>query len=182
MIMEAIKEKKQEVKMDIEAMTEVYAKLAIPGAPHKMLAKMEGSWITRSRMWMDPDKPPEESVGTSQNKMIYDGRFLQQEYTDTMRGNPVAGMVITGFDNNTKKYVTVSFGSMSSGMYLFEGTASADGKTITQENSYVEPIMGAMVYRAVTRFIDNNTYTFEMFGTDKNGKEMKMMESSYTRK
>jgi len=39
-----------------------------------------------------------------------------------------------------------------------------------------------MTYRAVTRFIDANSYTFEMFGTDKSGKEVKMMETTYTRK
>ena len=182
MIMEAIKEKKEELKAEMQAMMEAYARLAIPGAPHKMFAKIEGSWITRSRMWTDPDKPPEESVGACENKMVYDGRFLQMEYTDTMMGKPVTGMVIMGYDNNTKKYVTVSFGSMGTGIYLFEGTASADGKTITQENRYVEPVRGAMTYRAVTRFIDANSYTFEMFGTDKSGKEVKMMETTYTRK
>ncbi len=42
-------EKKQEGKMDMQAMMEVYMKLAIPGPPHKMLAKLVGSWTTKTR-------------------------------------------------------------------------------------------------------------------------------------
>jgi hypothetical protein len=39
-----------------------------------------------------------------------------------------------------------------------------------------------MTYRAVTRVIDDNTFTYEMTGIDGSGKEMKMMETTYTRK
>jgi hypothetical protein len=176
--MEAVKEK----KADIQAMMETYAKLAVPGAPHKLLAKMEGSWITKSKAWIDPGKPPEESTGTSENKMLYGGRFLHMEYTDTMGGKPVAGMVIIGFDNHTQKYVTATLGSMSTGLFVFEGPASADGKTFTQENQYDEPVLGPMTYRAVTRIIDDNTFMYEMIGIDKSGKEFKMMETTYNRK
>ena len=37
------KEKKQEDKMDKQAMMDVYTKLGTPGTPHKMLASMAGS-------------------------------------------------------------------------------------------------------------------------------------------
>jgi hypothetical protein len=54
------KEKKQEGKMDMQAMMDVYKKLAIPGVPHKLLASLAGSWITKTKGWMEPDKPPME--------------------------------------------------------------------------------------------------------------------------
>jgi hypothetical protein len=34
----------------------------------------------------------------------------------------------------------------------------------------------------VTKIVDNNTETFEMYGTGKKSKDMKMMEIAYTRK
>ena len=71
---------------------------------------------------------------------------------------------------------------MSTGIYFFEGTAGPDGKTITQESRYDDPVQGPMKYRAVTRIVDDNTLVFEMYGTDKRGKEEKMMEMTYTRK
>jgi len=39
-----------------------------------------------------------------------------------------------------------------------------------------------MTHRAVWKIVDSNTQTFDMYGTHEHGKEMKMMEITYTRK
>jgi hypothetical protein len=173
---------KEEDKMDMQAMMEVYTKLATPGAPHKMFAKLVGSWTTKTRAWMDPDKPPREGTGTCEQKMLLEGRYLQQEYTGEMMGNPFTGINLIGYDNHTKKYVSTWIDSMSTGIYYFEGTTSADGKIITQQNSYDDPVRGPMVWRSVTRVVDDNTLEYEMYLTPKGGKEEKMMEMTVTRK
>jgi hypothetical protein len=172
-------EKKQEGKKD-KAM-EVYQKLGTPGAPHKLLAGMAGSWSTRIKTWMGPDSPPMESRGTSEQKMLLGGRFLQQEFTSEMMGG-YSGIGFTGYDNHTKKYVSTWMDSMSTGIMVFEGTAGADGKTITQTSQFDDPVRGPMQWRTVTRIVDDNTFLFEMYGTVKRGKEEKMMEITYTRK
>jgi hypothetical protein len=137
------KEEKQESKMDMQAMMDVYKKPAIPGAPHKALVKLVGTWTTKTRAWMEPDKPLMESTGACEQKMLFDGRYLQQEYTNEMMGNPFAGVNLIGYDNHTKKYVSTRIDSMSTGIYYFAGTPSADGKTITQESSYDDPVREA---------------------------------------
>ncbi len=175
-------EKKQEDKMEMQAMMEVYTKLATPGEPHKMLANLAGSWTTRTRAWMDPDKPPMEGTGACEQKMLLDGRYLQQEYTGEMMGSPFTGINLIGYDNHTKKYVSTWIDSMSTGIYYFEGTSSADGKTITQESSYDDPVRGPMVWRSLTRIVSDNTLEYEMYLTPKGGKEEKMMEMTVTRK
>ena len=48
-----------------------------------------------------------------------------------------------------------------------EGTASADGKTITLKGQHAEAGGGHMTHRAVWKILDNNTQTFEMYGTHK---------------
>jgi hypothetical protein len=176
------KEEKQKGKMDTEATTDVYKELGTPGAPHKVLARMAGSWNTKTKGWMEPDKPPMESAGTCEQKMLLGGRFLQQEYTGEMMGSPFTGIGITGYDNHTKKYVSTWMDSMGTSIFFFEGTASADGKTITQEARYDDPLKGPMKWRSVTRIVDDNTLVFEMYGADRRGKEEKMMEITYTRK
>jgi hypothetical protein len=66
---------------------------------------------------------------------------------------------------------------MNTAIYYFVGTASADGRTITQECSYDDPVVrGPNVWRSVTKIEDDNTQEFEMFITPKGGKEEKMME------
>jgi len=176
------KDGKQKDKMDIQAMMEVYAKLATPGAPHKVLASMEGSWNAKIKTWTEPNKPPMESEGTCEQKMLLGGRFFQQEFTGEMMGSPFTGIGFTGYDNHTKKYVSTWMDSMGTAILVFEGTASADGKTITQEGHYDDPIKGPTKWRSVTRIVDDNTHMFEMYETDKSGKEEKMMEITYTRK
>jgi hypothetical protein len=176
------KEKKPEGKMDMQAMMDVYQRLAIPGAPHKQLARLAGAWATKTRAWMEPNQPPMEGTGACEQKMLLGGRYLQQEHTGEMMGSPFTGINLIGYDNHTQKYVSVWIDSMSTGIYYFEGTASADGKIITQENSYDDPVRGPTVWRSVTRIVDDNTLEYEMYLTSKGGKEEKMMEMTVTRK
>lgn len=173
---------KKEGKVDFQEVMEIYRKAGTPGEPHKLLAKLEGSWTTRSRGWTEPGKPPVESSGTCEQKLILDGHYLQQVYTGDMMGKPFTGISLMGYDNHTGKYVSVWLDSMSTGIYYFVGSASADGRTITQECSYDDPVKGPSLWRTVTRIKDDNTCEFEMFLTPKGGKEEKMMEMTIARK
>ena len=172
----------QEDKMDMQETMEAYQKLAIPGEPHKMMARWEGSWDIRMKSWMEPDQPPVESKGTAEYRTILGGRFLQEEIQSEMMGSPYNGRGFMGYDNNTGKYTTVWIDDMSTSIMVFEGTASPDGKTITQTSHYDDPIQGPMDFRTVTTIMDDDTQGFEMYTTGKTGKEEKMMEIVYTRK
>ena len=176
------KDKKPAKEMDPQAMMEVWKKLAMPGEPHKLFASLAGSWTTTTKEWMEPGKPPSESTGTAEMRMLLDGRFLYQEYNAQMMGQPFSGVGIDAYDNMTKKYVTAWIDTMGTGIFMMEGTASADGKTITLKGSHPEPGGGKMTHRAVWKIVDNNTQTFDMYGAHHGGKEMKVLEITYTRK
>ena len=176
------KDKKSEKPMDQQAMMELWKKMAMPGEPHKLFSTLAGSWTTTSKEWMEPGKPPTESTGTAEIKMLLDGRFLYQEYNSQMMGQPFSGIGIDAYDNMTKKYVTAWLDSMGTGIFIMEGTASAEGKTITLKGSHPEPGGGKMTHRAVWKIVDNNNQTFDMYGAHHGGKETKMMEIVYTRK
>jgi hypothetical protein len=167
---------------DMNAMMDAYKQLATPGEPHKQLASMAGSWTTTTKEWMDPSKPPMESKGTCEEKVVLDGRFLQQECRGEMMGQPFAGIGMIGYDNLTKKYVTTWMSSMGTGIFLMEGTGSPDGKVITLNGSHPDPFQGVMKHRAIWKLVDPNTQTFEMHGAYGDDKETKMMEITYTRK
>lgn len=176
------KEKKPSKQMDQQAMMELWKKLGTPGEPHKLFAGLAGSWTTTTKEWMEPGKPPTESTGTAEMKMLLDGRFLYQEYNSQMMGQPFSGVGIDAYDNMTKKYVTAWMDTMGTGIFMMEGTASADGKTITLKGSHPEPGGGKMTHRAIWKIADNNTQTFDMYGAHHGGKETKMLEITYTRK
>ena len=175
-------QKKQALEMGMETKKAEYKRLAGPGAPHEMLARLEGSWITRTRGFAEPGKPPVESTGFCEQKMILGGHYLQQVYTGDMMGETFTGINIIGYDNHTKMYVSTWIDSMSTNIYYFRGTASADGRTITQESSYDDPLRGPLLWRSVTKVVDENTLEYEMFITPKGGREAKEMEMTLTRK
>ncbi len=178
----AMAKDKEPAQMDMQAMMDTYKKLATPGEPHKQLASLAGSWTTKTKEWMEPGKPPMESTGSAEMRMLLEGRFLQQEFTGDMMGQPYSGIGVSAYDNLRKKYVSTWMDTMGTGVFVMEGTASADGKTITLRGRHDEPGGGHMTHRAVWKIVDSNTQTFDMYGTHDKGKEMKMMEITYTRK
>lgn len=173
--------KKQENRMDMQAMMENFKKMATPGAPHQLLSGLEGCWTTHTKAWMGGDKPPVESSGTCEQKMILGGRYLQQEYAGEMMGEPFRGINLIGFDNQRQRFVSTWIDTMSTGIYYFEGPAGADGKTISQESRYDDPDKGPVTWRSVTRFIDDNTLEYVMYLIPKEGPEEKMSEMVVTR-
>jgi hypothetical protein len=176
------KEKKQKGELNMQAVMKIYQRVGTPGAPHKRLASLTGNWVTKTKSWMEPDKPAVESTGTCKQKMLLGGRFLQQDYTGKVMGMPFKGTNLIGYDNHTKKYVSTWIDSMSTGIYFFEGTSSPNGKTITQKSRYDDPVRGPMTWRSVSRILNNDTMVYEMFITSKRGREEKMMEMTLTRK
>ena len=176
------KEKKHEKPMDPQQMMEIWKQAAVPGEPHKLFAGLAGTWSTTTKEWVEPGKPPTESTGTAELKMLLDGRFLYQEYNGEMMGQPYSGIGIDAYDNMTKKYTTAWMDSMGTGIFIMQGTAGADGRTITLKGSHPEPGGGQMSHRAVWKIIDHDNQTFDMYGTHHGGKEMKVMEIVYTRK
>lgn len=175
-------EKKQKGTMGMEEMMAVYQERAKPGAPHRLLASLAGTWTTRTRARMDADAAPMEGTGSCEQKMILGGRFLRQEYTGEMMGMTFTGVNLIGYDNHTGKFVSTWVDTMNTGIFYFEGSGDAEGKTMTRLSSYDDPDRGPMTWRSVTRIVDENTLEYEMFLTPKGGREERVSEMTLSRK
>jgi hypothetical protein len=176
------RESAQRKTIDMQDAMDVYQEMGTPGASHRLLAWMAGSWNVKSSCLMEPGGKPIESTGTSEQKMVLGGRFLQQDYSGDMMGTPFSGIGYCGYDNHTEKYISTWMDSMGTSIYYFEGTASADGRTINQTCDYDDPVRGPVRWRSVTSLVDDNSYRFEMYSTDEGGKEERMAEMTYTRR
>jgi Protein of unknown function (DUF1579) len=176
------RESAQRKTIDMKDAMDVYQEMGTPGAAHKLLARMAGNWNVKSSCVMEAGGQAIESTGSSVQKMVLGGRFLQQEYSGDMMGTPFTGIGFSGYDNHTEKYVSTWMDSMGTCIYFFEGTAGADGKTITQTGNVDDPVRGHITWRSVTSFVDDNCFKFVMYSTDGSGKEEKMAEMNYTRK
>jgi hypothetical protein len=156
---------------------------ATPSEGHKILKDMEGNWAFTMKSWMEPGAQPEESKGKSVNKLIMNGKFIQQDVTGTAMGKPFKGMGLMGFNNMKKAYETTWIDNMGTGMMKGTATWDSNGKTIAEKGEFSCPMTDDKErdYRSQTKFTAKNMYTYEMYTNGPDGKEFKMMEINYKR-
>jgi hypothetical protein len=178
----AQQQKPPEMTPEQKAEMEAYMKAGTPGEPHKTLAATAGTYTLQVKSWHEPGGPPMEETGTATRTVALDGRVLIEDMKGTMMGMSFSGHGMTGYDNVTGKYWNTWIDSMSTGLMVSEGTCDAQ-KACTFTGSWNDPIKKAPVKaRMTTRWTSPTTEIFEMYGPGKDGKEMKMMEITYTRK
>jgi hypothetical protein len=172
-----------EMTPEQKAEMEAYMKAATPGAPHEALASTAGNYDLMVKSWHEPGGPPMEETGTATRSMILGGRVLVEEVTSSMMGMPFTGRGATGYDNVSGKYWSTWMDSMGTGMMLSEGSCDAQ-RSCTFTGSWNDPIKkGPVTARMTSRWTSPTTEVFEMYGPDKKtGKEVKMMEITYTKK
>ena len=165
-----------------KAEMEAYMKAGTPGAPHKAMAGTVGTYEAKVKSWHEPGQPPMEETGTATRSMALDGRVLVEDFKGSMMGMPFTGHGMRGYDNVTGKYWATWNDSMSTGVMVSEGTC--DAKNVCAfKGTWNDAVKKAPVTsRMTSRWTSPTTEIFEMYGPGKDGKEMKMMEITYTKK
>lgn len=165
-------------KKPMDPKMEAWMKAATPGEEHKALSMMAGNWKYTMKWWETADGKPMESKGTSTGKMIMGGRFLEQEMKGKSMGMPFQGKATMGYDNVKKIFETTWIDNMGTGISKGTATWDAATKTWTETGTLADPMSptGNKDYRSVTKIVDKNTYTMEMYSKGEDGKEFKMME------
>lgn len=164
-----------------EAEMEAYQKAGTPGEPHKALAATAGKYSIKTKSWGEPGGPAMEETGTVTRAMTLDGRVLVEELNSKFMGAPMTGHGMRGFDNVSGKYWSTWTDSMSTGLMVSEGKCDAK-QNCTYHGSWNDPIKkGPVTARMTSRWTSPTTEVFEMYVPGKDGKEMRMMEITYTR-
>jgi uncharacterized protein DUF1579 len=165
-----------------KAEMEAYMKAGTPGAPHQWLASTAGTYDLKIKSWHDAGGPAVEDTGTATRTMALEGRVLVEDLSSTMMGSTFTGHGMTGYDNVTGKYWSTWNDNMSTGLMVSEGSCDAQ-KVCTFTGSWNDPVKKARIKsRMTSRWSSPTTEVFEMYAPGKDGKEMKMMEITYTKK
>jgi len=166
-----------------KAEMEAYMKAGTPGAPHQAMAAAAGSYDLKIRSWHDANGPAEEETGTATRSMMLGGRVMVEELSSSMMGTPFTGRGMMGYDNVTGKYWSTWNDTMSTGLMVSEGTCDTQSKACTFTGHWNDPVKKTPIKaRMTTKWPNPTTEIFEMYAPGKDGKEMKMMEITYTRK
>jgi Protein of unknown function (DUF1579) len=178
----ALNAQQQEMSPEQQAMMKAYMAAATPGAPHKAMQNLVGTWNSTIKMYDNPAGTPTETKGKSTFTSVMDGRYLQEHAEGNFNGMPFNGYGTYGYDNVTKKYVASWIDSMGTGIMQSTGTSPDDGTTINWEGTSSDPITGKMLtFHSSMKMVNSNEYHFEMNGPGPDGKEIKMMEIQYMR-
>ena len=164
------------------AMMEAYQKAGATGAQHAAMARTAGTYDLKIRSWSKPDAPPMEETGTATRRMILEGRVMAEDMQSKMMGQPFTGHGMQGHDNVSGKWWSTWNDSMSTGLMVSEGTCDDSG-ACTFTGSWNDPVTkGKTTARMTTRWTSPNVEIFEMYAPGPDGKEMKMMEITYTKR
>jgi hypothetical protein len=164
------------------AMMEAYQKAGTPGAPHAALAKMAGTYDMSIKSWHSPGAEPMVETGTATRTMALGGRVLVEETQATMMGQPFSGHGMYGYDNVSGKHWGTWNDSMSTGLMVSEGSCDEAG-ACTFNGSWNDPVTkGKVNARMTTKWTSPTVEVFEMHAPGPDGKEMKMMEITYTKR
>ena len=176
-------DKNQQMSAEERAAMDAMMKAATPGAAHKNLANMVGTWDTTVKMYQAPGAPPQVTTGVSENKLVLGGRWVEENFSGTFMGMPFSGIGYTGYDNIKKQYVGTWMDTMSTSMMQSSGTGDASGKSFQFNSTMDDPVTGKSVSTKSTLTVaDENHHTMEMWMPGPDGKMFKMMEINYTRK
>ncbi len=155
--------------------------MVMPGEHHQHMKKLVGDFDYTIKMFM-PGQPATEYTGKRSAKMVMGDRYLDETYTGSFMGMPFEGHGTMAYDNVQKKYLSTWVDNMGTGIMFGTGTCDANGPSWTIVSDMADPMTGKMVKtRQVTKVVDADHISFEMFAPGADGKEAKMMEILATR-
>ena len=171
-----------------QKMMEIWAAVAEPGEPHKLLTSRVGEWdISMKTWWAGPDSPPVESKGHSTIESIHGGRFIIERFKgeiDFGTGpQPFEGLGLTGYDNFRKQFIGVWCDSMGTTLFVQRGSYNPQNPNeihLYGEMDHPElGVVGAMTHMH-EKILSNDKSVSTMYDLAV-GPDYKVMELAYTR-
>lgn len=169
--------------MSEEALAEMAAwqEAMTPGPQHERLARMAGDWEADMKIWMEPGAEPMTSTFTASRRMIFDGRFLEEDVVGEFMGQPFLGRSVIGYNNVTGKWWSTWLDNTTTGLMVGEGDWDEESDTSTFLFTSVDPVSGEeMQMKGVTRVLSADHEVHEMW-EERDGESFKSMEMIYRR-
>jgi hypothetical protein len=159
------------------------AQLSQVSNEHKFLHKDVGTWDATMRIFPAEGAEPIESKGTETSELFQGGMWLVSQFKGEIFGMPFSGMGTMGYDPVDKKYVGTWVDSISPHLTLLKGEYDPASKTLTSIAEGRDFQTGQVTQsKHITRYIDENTRTFEIHAKEGGEKERKVLEIHYKRR
>jgi hypothetical protein len=149
-----------------------------PGPEHARLKTLEGTWDAKMIMPGSTETIP--AVATYKSEC--GGLWLASDFRCDSPAFKFHGKGLDGYDTAKKKYVGVWVDSMSTGFLTMEGTHDEKTKTSTMIGQGPNEQGKLVKMKNVTKMIDDDHHTFQMYMIGDDGKETLAFTIEYTRR
>jgi hypothetical protein len=148
---------------DMKAAMEKAKRFTQPAEAHKILDRFLGKWTTETRFFMGAKPTPPEK-GTAEFSWLMKGRWLKSEFSGSMMGLPMQGVMLMGYDNFKQSYVITNVSSLDTAMTHAEGDMDPGGKALIAYGTLDEYLTGEhdKMVRYVWRFASPERLVFEV--------------------
>lgn len=153
-----------------------------PTAEHQWLQQLVGKWDANVEAFDPATKALVKSKGTNNIESL-GGFWITNEVSGNMMNQPFKGLMTTGYDDKSDKFVSTWVDSMTAKLWQSEGTLDASKKVLTLQAEGECPMQpGKMVkMKDQIEVKDPNHVTYTSFMQDEKGEWIKVMTSEATR-
>ena len=159
-----------------------YMAVSRPGAEHRWLEPLVGSWAIDLR-WQGPGGAETRVAGTSENRWILDGRFLQSDSTAGEGPSRIDATTIYGFDNRQKKFFALGLHNLAT--YILELSGSYDPAShsfLLSGKERDELTGGVLVYRELLKVEGPDRHVLRVYFDVPGRTPARILEAVYTRR
>lgn len=147
-----------------------------PGPEHTAFQKMDGTWDAAITLLGSV-----KGKGQVTFTMECGGMWREGNFQCDLGGLKLHTKVLDGYDPVKKKYVSVQVDSMSTVPTILEGTYDESMKVLTQTGESRDFKGAPEQVKHVTKHIDDDHVTVEVYRIFPDGKEKKMITIEYAR-
>lgn len=151
-------------------------------AEHELLQTFVGRWGGPTQLWLDPEKPPEETLTELDAESVLGGRWLRLSYRGVAFGKPHAGQMLLGFhkDESQLELAWIDSSHTGTSIMLSRGKPTAVG-VVDVLGSYAggEERWG---WRTVLHCPSPGELVIEAFNISPQGLEERAIQSRLTRR
>lgn len=171
---------KRAKRVDPEAMMQMWQKAMTPSTGHQWLEPMVGSFHARTTFTMMKGGEPSVSEGSSENRWVLGGRYLEQVYRGTSMGMPFEGIGFTGYENAKKRYVGTWMDTFSTGLMSSIGVGKPSARGMEFEAMAHDPSGRVQKFLCKIIIQDHDHHSYEMWA--KGPQRFRSMLVEYTRR
>jgi hypothetical protein len=157
--------------------------LGEPGAGHRILDALVGTWEGTGRIWEAADSEPIPFSVRIERQWVLGGRFLREEVELRAEDGAYEMLGFIGYNNETAQYELFAIDSASTSMLLETGHYNPETRRLTTLGTYRDPATGFAIDRRVeTDLSQDGKSAVVGFTTDEEGREYKSLEGTLTRR